>query len=124
MKSKGTILIVEDDADLRRMWKHTLAMEGYEVLEAGDGIDALSWIEQRTPELVILDLGLPRLGGLSVQQEIAARAHTRHIPVVIVTGSTEDLAQLSVPCVLRKPVSPEELLKVVRTCLASGAPGV
>ena len=122
MSRKETILIVEDDADLRRFWRHTLAMEGYDVLEAGDGLEALASLEQRTPDLLILDLGLPRLGGMSVQQEIAARAP--HIPVVIVTGSTADLTDLNVPCLLRKPVTTDELVRTVRSCLSAGAPGV
>jgi CheY-like chemotaxis protein len=124
LRQKETILIVEDDAELRRLWRHTLAFEGYQVHEAGDGLDALHLIEQHPPDLVILDLGLPLLGGVSVQQEIAARAHTSHIPIVVVTGSTEALSDLEVPCVLRKPVTTDELLVIVRKCLAAGAPGV
>src|SRR5262245_8495454 len=115
------ILIVDDDADLRRVWKLTLNLEAFDVEEAGDGLEALRRIEERLPDLVVLDLGLPTLGGLSVQQEIAARAVTRNIPVVIVTGSTQDLSSVDVPCVLRKPVSPEELVRAVRTCLLSSA---
>ena len=122
MSRKETILIVEDDVDLRRFWRHTLAMEGYDAIEAGDGLEALSSLEQRMPDLVILDLGLPRLGGMSVQQEIAALAP--QLPVVVVTGSTADLTHLNVPCVLRKPVITDELVKTVRACLAAGAPGV
>jgi hypothetical protein len=58
-----------------------------------------------------------------VLQDIAAQAYTRSIPVVVVTGSTENLDHLDVACVLRKPVSLEALVKAVVTCLASGAPG-
>jgi CheY-like chemotaxis protein len=51
---------------------------------------------------------------------LAAQAHTRHVPVVVVTGATEPLDFLDVACVLRKPTSPEELLAAVRRCIASG----
>jgi CheY-like chemotaxis protein len=115
------ILIVEDDVDLRRMFRTVLAMAGYEVEEAGDGVDALQLLENRLPDLIILDLVLRSLDGLSVQQELASRAITREIPIVIVTGSTIDTASLDVACVLRKPVMPDELVKTVRSCLASGA---
>lgn len=118
------ILIVEDDMDLRSVWKLALQLDGFEVEEAGDGISALRRLEEREPDLVLLDLGLPKLDGISVQQEIAAQAVTRAIPIVIVTGSTEDLSHVDVSCVLRKPVTVEQLVTTVHRCLTSGAPGV
>ena len=116
------ILIVEDDADLRRMFRTVLSLAGYAVEEAGDGVEALQLIENRLPDLIVLDLVLRALDGLSVQQELASRAVTRQIPIVIVTGSTIDTAALDVACVLRKPVMPDDLVKAVRSCLASGSP--
>jgi CheY-like chemotaxis protein len=115
------ILVVEDDADLRRMFRTALAMSGYEVEEAGDGIDALRLIDNRVPDLIVLDLVLRSLDGVSVQQELAARAITRHVPVVIVTGSAIDTDSLGVACVLRKPVQPDELVRTVRHCMAAGS---
>ena len=118
---RKTVLIVEDDADLRRMFRTSLSIAGYLVEEAADGPGALYRIQYHPPDLVILDLGLPTVSGLIVQQEIAAHAHTRHIPVVIVTGSSENLDHVDVPCVLRKPVDPEKLVSTVRQCLQSGS---
>ena len=116
------ILIVEDDADLRRFFRTTLAMAGYDVEEAGDGIDALQLIENRPPDLVVLDLMLRTLDGVSVQQELAARSFTCRIPIVIVTGSSIDPTGMNIACVLRKPVMPDDLVQTVRQCLANGAP--
>jgi CheY-like chemotaxis protein len=121
MRSKR-ILIVEDDADLRRLFRMTLSVAGYDVDEAGDGIEALQIIENRPPDLVVLDLVLRALDGISVGQELAARSVTRHIPIVVVTGSTMDIDTLDVACVLRKPVMPDELVRTVATCLEAGAP--
>jgi len=115
------ILIVEDSPELRRMFRNVLTMEGYEVEEAGDGVEALQLVENRLPDLILLDLVLRSLDGLSVQQELASHAITRQIPIVIVTGSIIDTASLDVACVLRKPVMPEDLIKTVKSCLASGA---
>jgi DNA-binding response OmpR family regulator len=117
--NRQIILIVEDDADLRRVWRLALQLEGFEVEEAGDGIMALRRLDNHPPDLVVLDLGLPALGGLSVQQEIAAHAVTRDIPIVIVTGSPDDLSAVDVSCVLRKPIGPEQLIATVRRCLRS-----
>jgi CheY-like chemotaxis protein len=118
------ILIVEDDADLRRLFRMTLTVAGYDVQEAGDGVEALQLVENDPPDLVVLDLMLRALDGISVQQELAARVATQHIPVIIVTGSSLDPTGFNVACVLRKPVLPDELIGTVASCLsAAGAPG-
>lgn len=116
------ILIVEDDADLRRLFRTALSLAGYDVEEAGDGLDALRLIESRLPDLVVLDLVLRSLDGVSVQQEMAARAITSRIPIVIVTGSDIPTDALPVACVLRKPVMPDTLIATVKKCLHAGAP--
>jgi len=122
VRAAKRILIVEDDADLRRLFRTALSMAGFDVQEAGDGLEALRLIENNPPDLVVLDLVLRALDGVSVQQELASRALTSHIPVVIVTGSTIDTSTLGVACVLHKPVMPDDLVKTVRQCLSSGAP--
>lgn len=116
------ILIVEDDADVRRMFRTALSMAGYDVEEAGDGVDALRLIDNHIPDLIVLDLVLRALDGVSVRQELAARAITSRIPIVIVTGSTIDTDALHVACVLRKPVMPDDLVRAVARCLVHGAP--
>ena len=123
-RAQLVILIVEDDADLRRMFRTALTLAGYDVDEAADGVEALRRLEVRRPDLVLLDIGLPTLSGVAVQQEIAANAYTRQIPVVVVTGLAMNLAHLDVKCILRKPVEPKELVNTVRSCLAAGAPGL
>jgi two-component system KDP operon response regulator KdpE len=109
------ILIVEDDVPLRTMWRTALRLEGFDVVEAGDGIEALRLIEVSPPDLVLLDLGLPHVDGISVRQDIAAQVFSRNIPIVVVTGSTQDLSYLDVNCVLRKPVTVDQ---IVASCTA------
>jgi CheY-like chemotaxis protein len=116
-----SILIVEDDGELRRLFRFALGVAGYSVREAGDGIHALELIELEKPDLIILDLGLPLLSGLDVQQEIAAHGHTRDIPIVVVTASSAELDGLGVDCVLRKPISPDDVVDVVNRCFAAHA---
>jgi DNA-binding response OmpR family regulator len=121
MPSRQSILIVEDNEDLRRMYRFSLALAGFDVREAGDGLDALQALDREPPALVILDLGLPDVSGQVVRQEIAAQAQTREVPILVVTGSTARLDELDVACVLRKPVAPDGLVAAVRKCLAAGA---
>jgi CheY-like chemotaxis protein len=120
---RQTILIVEDDEDLRRLFRTALALAGYDVLEAGDGLEALQRIDHSPPDLVILDLVLPRMSGMVVREEIAAQAMTRDIPIVVITGSAAHAGDLNVACFLRKPVDPDQLVDAVQNCLASGTRG-
>src|SRR5688500_13211326 len=123
MSSRRRILIVEDDEDVRSLFRVALTLAGYDVEEAGDGLEALRHIDNAPPDLVVLDLMLPFVGGAVVQQEIATHVLTRAIPVVMITGSGKDLSDLGVACVLRKPVMPAELVRTVASCLASGVRG-
>jgi CheY-like chemotaxis protein len=73
------------------------------------------------PDLILLDLRLPILSGHAVVQEVAAQGHLRHIPTMVVTGSQEPLDYLDVACVLRKPVTPDDLTEAVWRCLTSSS---
>jgi two-component system, OmpR family, phosphate regulon response regulator PhoB len=118
--ARRSILIVEDDADLRRLYRMTLTFAGFNVREAGDGVEALRAIESERPDLVVLDLMLPALSGRAVRDELTAQAHTRDIPVVVVTGASGvEVEQVNADCVLAKPISSDQLVETVRRCLVS-----
>lgn len=85
---RTTILIVEDDRELRDLYRGSLSAAGYMPIAVADGLDALRCIEQDTiPDAIVLDIGLPRVSGHDVHREIAANPATSHIPIVIVTGA-------------------------------------
>ena len=116
------VLVVEDDPDLRAMFRSVLAIDGYGVVVAANGIDALRHIDLDGPDALVLDLGLPLLGGRDVQRELAAHADTRSIPIVVVTGSdTSDLNEADFKCILRKPIHPDQLVAAIRRCLQGAA---
>src|SRR4051812_48430096 len=117
MVRMATILVVEDDAELRRLYRTSLALVGYAVREARSGYEALSSIDRDPPDLIVLDLGLPGIDGLAVREELAAGVQSRSIPIVIVTASPSVPANIDVACVLTKPVAPDELLQTVARCL-------
>jgi CheY-like chemotaxis protein len=94
-----TVLVVEDDPALRTFYRTTSRIAGYIVISVEDGIDALRQVESDTPNLVILDMGLPRLGGLDVQAELKSRAETRHIPIMVVRAAPRP-ATLTAPTCL------------------------
>ena len=124
MARKQTILVVEDDEDLRRLFRTALTLSGYDVEEAGDGLEALQKIDYSQPDLVVLDVILPEVSGLVVQQEIAAHMVNRDIPIVFITGSALELSEIGSACLLRKPVTPDRLVNTVRSCLAAGSQSV
>jgi DNA-binding response OmpR family regulator len=116
--TKKSVLIVEDDADLRRLYCDVLKANGFALCEAADGPRALRLIEDNPPDVIVLDIMLPTLDGYSVREEIAGNAHTRNIPVIIVTGAEVDVKRLSAARVLKKPIDPFELLRAVRAAIA------
>ena len=119
---RKSILIVEDDSGLRALWRTALRLEGYAVAEAGDGLEALKLIEASPPDLVVLDLGLPEVDGVAVRKDLAEQVFSRHIPIVVITGSTEDLSYLDVNCILKKPVTVDHVILVIRRCIESAVP--
>ncbi len=91
VRSVGTcVLLVEDEEPLRRVMKDLLEREGYTVVEARDGVQALDEVDRRAPDVIILDLNLPGLDGYGVLQQIRSRPATRHIPVVVLTAKGDE----------------------------------
>lgn len=117
------VLLVEDDDELRRLFRVALTLAQFEVFEARSGFEALRQLDADPPDIVVLDLLLPGLDGYAVRHELEAHAHLRSIPVVVVTGHPPPLSnQLNVHCLLTKPISPAQLVTAVQQCLASGSP--
>jgi DNA-binding response OmpR family regulator len=116
-RRSARILIVEDDPGLRYVYRAALSVSGYDVICAGDGIEALYQLDADLPDLVVLDLALPRLSGRDVQREISANARYRHIPILVVTGDPGDLVESDHLCIMRKPVELAALSDAVDRCL-------
>jgi two-component system, OmpR family, phosphate regulon response regulator PhoB len=84
------VLLVEDDAALAQMYRVKLERDGYTVEVAGDGEAALGVIAERPPDLVFLDIRLPRMDGLAFLELLRNRPETRNMPVVIVSNYSEE----------------------------------
>ena len=114
-----TVLIVEDNPDLRRIFADALFWAGFRVEQTDDGVTALRMIENDPPDVLVLDIGLPTLDGLSVRDELAANSETGNIPVVFVTGAEFAWKLRSDDRVLQKPVTPSRLVATIRECLSA-----
>ena len=111
------MLVVEDDPELRTLFRTTLALAGYSVAVAEDGFEALRQVETRAPDLIVLDIALPRLDGRDVHRELMSNVGTAAIPIVVITGDSSRLERSEFPCVLQKPVDLDDLVAAVDRCL-------
>jgi len=120
------LLLVDDNDDLRRLAAEFLVREGFQVREANDGTVAIKRLDEGVPDLVVLDLDMPRLGGLEVLQVIRSRPEAAHVPVLILTGSADESSirdgfDAGATDYLLKPFSTPQLIARVRACLARAA---
>jgi len=127
--NRPSILIVDDYDDARDVWTMLLGAEGFDVLTAANGPDALATALSETPSLVVLDLSLPGMSGVEVARAIRGQKSERPMPLVALTGYSdpEHLAQARAAgfdLVLTKPCTPSILIDEIRRLLADQAPGI
>jgi two-component system, cell cycle sensor histidine kinase and response regulator CckA len=121
------VLVVDDESAVRRFAVRVLQREGYEVLEAADGHEALEMIRagQVTVDLIVSDIVMPRVNGVELMQAVA-ESHPE-VPVVLMSGyATAALSELGIatPCsILPKPFPAERLLAEVHRCMRSRGGG-
>ena len=124
--SRSKVLIIEDEPDLVEVVSYNLKREGFQVISAGRGDDGLNMIRNLSPSLVILDLMLPGIDGLSICQHIKSDPLTRDIPIIIVSAKGEESdvvigLGLGADDYLAKPFGPRELLARVKAVLRRGS---
>jgi two-component system chemotaxis response regulator CheY len=120
IEKRRTVLVVEDDADLLGMLQATLELAGYEVERAGDGLAALHEVRRATPDLAILDLNMPRMGGEDFLYAWRSGFETPGVPVIVITAQSRALRaqDLGVSACLPKPFDTNRLLACVADLLA------
>jgi CheY-like chemotaxis protein len=119
------ILLADDEADVALVASTRLEVSGYEVATAADGEEALALFRARRPDLVLLDILMPRLDGFQVCSVIKSDPATRDVPVIIFSASSSHSLSLERRCIamgadecIRKPYSGEELLAKIEYQLA------
>lgn len=126
--SKPRVLIVEDQADLRKLIALTLSSQGYDIAEAVDGPGALEACERHRPAVILLDLMLPGgLDGIEICRRIRANPDLAHTRVVLLTAADQAIQreraeQVGVDRYLPKPFSPRVLRELVDSLLAADEP--
>ncbi|MBI2265989.1 MAG: response regulator [Armatimonadetes bacterium] len=116
------ILIVEDDESIANLVKINLELEGYQTLMAADGEEAIQALDTETPDLVVLDLMIPKFDGWEVLKHMNETRRDNHLPVIITSAKTqkEDLdkgAAFGVVDYLVKPFDPQDLINKIQEVL-------
>ena len=121
------VLVVEDERDVAELIRYNLSKEGYDVVLAPTGADALKEARAARPDVVLLDIMVPQLNGWEVCRRLKQDAETRNIPVIMVTGRVEEGDkvlgfEMGADDYVTKPFSPRELLARIRAVARRGHP--
>ena len=122
-RERPLVLIVEDQADLRQLYAQQLAISGFDVIEAGNGEDAITRTTDRGPDVVLMDLSLPIVDGWEATRRLKSDERTAHIPVVALTahdgsGELQRATRAGCDWFVPKPCPPDALIAEVRRVLS------
>jgi DNA-binding response OmpR family regulator len=122
----ATILVAEDERDIRELIRFTLRHHGYEVISAADGEQAVSLARQAKPDLILLDVHMPRLTGYEVCRTLKADPLLRAIPIAFLSAKGQEAEiqeglDLGAVEYILKPFAPSALVAQVRTMLGTAA---
>jgi two-component system cell cycle response regulator DivK len=120
--NERTVLYVEDNEYNRKIVRQLLGRSSYRLIEAADGETGVALAQQELPDLILMDVQLPKMSGLDATQALKADPRTSHIPIIVITsfalsGDREKAMSAGASSYLAKPYSPRELLALVRQFL-------
>src|SRR5689334_20762692 len=129
MQMTPHVLVVEDEDSLATLLQYNLQKEGYDVGLAGDGEEALLMVEERQPDLIVLDWMLPKVSGIEVCRRLRGRVETRNLPIIMLTARGEETDRIrgldtGADDYLTKPFSTVELAARIRAVLRRIRPGL
>jgi len=121
------VMVVDDSLTVRRVTQRLLERSGYEVLLAKDGVDAVRQLQDVRPDVMLVDIEMPRMDGFDLTRHVRAGELTRSIPIVMITSRTADkhrrvAMELGVNAYLGKPYQDDELLALLRSYLQERVP--
>ncbi|MDD3446262.1 MAG: phosphate regulon transcriptional regulator PhoB [Zavarzinia sp.] len=126
---KPSILIVEDEPALVDLLRYNLEANGFEVHAAMDGEDALVLVDERLPDLIVLDWMLPSVSGIEICRQLRRKPATRQVPIILLTARSEESDRVrglesGADDYITKPFSPSELLARIRAVLRRSRPAL
>jgi DNA-binding response OmpR family regulator len=120
---EATVLVVDDDPVIQGLLRVNFEMEGYDVITAGDGVEGLERARSEQPDVVILDVMMPRMDGLEVARILKADPATAPIPILLLSAKAQEVDvragdATGADAYVTKPFDPLELLKRVEALIA------
>lgn len=118
-----SILIVDDDSELRSLYRAILEREGYVIHEAANGADALRFLMNHTPDVIIMDMLMPLLGGEAVMKRIQQMPGLQDVRIVVLTAYPrfrESAQYLQADQFLVKPIKPRDIVQAVQAAINGG----
>jgi len=123
--SPTTVLYVEDNEYNRKIVRHLLSRTSYRLREAADGEAALGMVREERPDLILMDVQLPKMSGLEVTRALRGDPVTAEVPIIVVTsfalsGDDQRAMAAGASAYIAKPYSPRELLALIHKFLPEG----
>jgi chemosensory pili system protein ChpA (sensor histidine kinase/response regulator) len=127
LRTQRIVMVVDDSLTVRRVTQRFLVREGYQVVLAKDGVDALEQLQAITPDVMLVDIEMPRMDGFDLTRNVRSDERTRHIPIIMITSRTATkhrnyAMELGVNEYLGKPYQETELLRMVNGFIDKEAP--
>ena len=122
-EEKVNVLVVDDYGENVELLKELLTASGYDVTTAYDGDEAVNKVKQQIPDLILLDIMMPKMDGYQVCEALRANDETKEIPIIFVTAKTEvkdwthAIFNVGVNSYITKPINPKKLLDKVKSVL-------
>ncbi|MFZ6655544.1 Hpt domain-containing protein [Undibacterium sp. TJN19] len=118
LRTQHTVMVVDDSLTVRRVTQRLLTREGYQVILAKDGIDALEQLQSVTPDVMLVDIEMPRMDGFDLTRNVRSDSRTSHIPIIMITSRTADkhrnyAKELGVNEYFGKPYREDDLLGAI-----------
>ncbi len=120
--STHTILVVDDEQDLLDLIEYNLKKEGFKVLKAENGVEAIETAKELNPDLILLDIMMPKMDGLEVCQKMRSDSELRHIPIIFLTARGDEKTEvesldLGADDYITKPISTTKLISRIKAVL-------
>ena len=127
LRRKPGVMVVDDSLTVRKVTQRLLIREGYQVRLAKDGVDALEQLQEFTPDVMLVDIEMPRMDGFGLVRSVRNSELTRAIPIIMITSRTADkhrnyAMELGANAYLGKPYQEDELLKTISEFISSPCP--
>jgi chemosensory pili system protein ChpA (sensor histidine kinase/response regulator) len=127
LRTQSIVMVVDDSLTVRRVTQRLLTREGYQVVLAKDGVDALEQLQAVTPDVMLVDIEMPRMDGFDLTRNVRGDERTRHIPIIMITSRTAEkhrnyAFELGVNEYLGKPYQEERLLELIAGFVRKDAP--